>query len=54
MARVQQLDVLRGVAVILVLGRHMQLPPAEVTPVIRAVAAVWYQVGWIAIDLFFV
>lgn len=54
MARVQQLDVLRGVAVILVLGRHMQLPPAEVTPVIKTVVAVWYQVGWIAIDLFFV
>jgi len=53
-ARVRQLDVLRGVAVILVLGRHMQLPPAEAAPLIRAAAAIWHQVGWIAIDLFFV
>jgi peptidoglycan/LPS O-acetylase OafA/YrhL len=53
-ARVPQLDALRGLAVILVLGRHMQLPSATVAAPVRAVAAVWYQVGWIAIDLFFV
>lgn len=54
MARVQQLDLLRGVAVILVLGRHMVLPSEEVARPVRAVAAVWHQVGWVAIDLFFV
>jgi peptidoglycan/LPS O-acetylase OafA/YrhL len=52
--RVRQLDVLRGLAVILVLGRHMQLPSDAVARPIRAVAAVWYQVGWTGIDLFFV
>ena len=54
MARVQQLDVLRGIAVILVLARHMQLPSAAAAAPVQTVAAVWFQVSWIAIDLFFV
>ncbi len=36
------LDVLRGVAILLVLGRHREMHP------------VWYQVGWAGVDLFFV
>src|SRR3989442_13551975 len=54
MARVQQLDVLRGVAVVLVLGRHVELPATTVAPAVQAAAAFWYQIGWVAIDLFFV
>lgn len=54
LTRVQQLDVARGVAVLLVLGRHMELPSEATAPVVKALAAAWYQVGWIAIDLFFV
>ncbi|HEX4627877.1 MAG TPA: acyltransferase [Gemmatimonadales bacterium] len=54
MTRVPQLDVARGVAVFLVLGRHMQLPSEQAASAVRAAAALWYQVGWIAIDLFFV
>ncbi|HEY9863845.1 MAG TPA: acyltransferase [Candidatus Obscuribacterales bacterium] len=40
--RVKVLDVLRGVAIILVLGRH------------RFVSNFWYIVGWIGVDIFFV
>jgi peptidoglycan/LPS O-acetylase OafA/YrhL len=40
--RLRQLDVLRGVAVLLVLGRHHEI------------TAVWTQIGWIGVDLFFV
>ncbi len=54
MARVQQLDVLRGVAVVLVLGRHLELPATTVAPAVQAAATFWYQIGWVAIDLFFV
>src|SRR6266511_858077 len=54
MARVQQLDVLRGVAVVLVLGRHVELPATTVAPAVQAAATFWYQIGWVAIDLFFV
>jgi peptidoglycan/LPS O-acetylase OafA/YrhL len=52
--RVPQLDLLRGVAVILVLARHMQLPSTEVAPAVQAVAGFWFQISWIAIDSFFV
>ena len=41
-ARNQQIDVLRGLAILLVLGRHN--PYYEL----------WRRVGWIGVDLFFV
>ncbi len=40
--RNQKLDILRTVAVLLVLGRHLQAPYS------------WYPIGWIGVDLFFV
>jgi peptidoglycan/LPS O-acetylase OafA/YrhL len=43
------LDCLRAVAVLLVLGRHMQFP--ETAP---ALLATWYRGGWSGVDLFFV
>jgi peptidoglycan/LPS O-acetylase OafA/YrhL len=43
------LDCLRAVAVLLVLGRHMQFP--ETAP---AFLATWYRGGWTGVDLFFV
>src|SRR5271165_4056899 len=52
--RVLSLDVLRALAVLLVLGRHMDLSPADVPGVMRGVAATWYRGGWIGVDLFFV
>ena len=47
-----QLDVLRGVAILLVLGRHLELPrPAGIAGLL---ADVWFRIGWIGVDLFFV
>lgn len=43
------LDLLRIVAVLLVLGRHLQLPP-EPHPVLFF----WAQGGWVGVDIFFV
>src|SRR5438876_7080950 len=40
--RNQSLDVLRGIAILLVLGRHFNYFP------------LWRQAGWIGVDLFFV
>ena len=48
------LDVLRGVAILLVLARH-QLPPAdEVMAPIRVLGGMLQRGGWIGVDLFFV
>ena len=46
--RVHSLDVLRGVAVLLVLFRH--LPNDNASQVLRAIQSV----GWTGVDLFFV
>jgi peptidoglycan/LPS O-acetylase OafA/YrhL len=40
--RIKQLDVLRGLAIILVLGSHMYA------------GDMWAQIGWVGVDLFFV
>jgi peptidoglycan/LPS O-acetylase OafA/YrhL len=52
--RLQQLDVLRGVAVALVLGRHMGARPLNVPFAIQSMFDVWARVGWVGVDLFFV
>ncbi len=43
------LDLLRFVAVFLVLGRHLHLPP-DVSPILTT----WKRGGWVGVDLFFV
>src|SRR6185295_15310789 len=48
------LDVLRGVAVLLVLFRHFDTPPEELMHPVRAVVMWLNRVGWIGVDLFFV
>jgi peptidoglycan/LPS O-acetylase OafA/YrhL len=48
------LDLLRALAVLLVLGRHMIPPTQDEHGVVRAVADVWVRGGWIGVDLFFV
>jgi len=52
--RVVFFDILRGVAVVLVLGRHMAAPTADVSGVFKRAADLWIQIGWTGVDLFFV
>jgi len=52
--RVRQLDVLRAVAVLLVLGRHTPPPELDVSTPVRAMGRIWYDSGWMGVDLFFV
>lgn len=44
------LDILRLIAVLLVLGRHFVNEAVECSPVL----AVWYRGGWVGVDVFFV
>jgi peptidoglycan/LPS O-acetylase OafA/YrhL len=47
-----QLDFLRGIAILLVFGRHLEMPrPGGVT---GAFADFWFTIGWLGVDLFFV
>jgi peptidoglycan/LPS O-acetylase OafA/YrhL len=46
------LDVLRAVAVMLVLGRHMRSPPAGAAG--ETIGRLWQTGGWVGVDLFFV
>lgn len=52
-ARVLQLDVLRALAILLVLGRHMPAPPADLGPLSTLLEG-WQRGGWVGVDLFFV
>jgi peptidoglycan/LPS O-acetylase OafA/YrhL len=52
--RVLSLDLLRLLAVLLVLGRHRLEPPAHWPAFARAALDVWHRGGWIGVDLFFV
>ncbi|MEI8307958.1 MAG: acyltransferase [Chloroflexales bacterium] len=47
--RVLGLDLVRFVAVLLVIGRHLQLPPES-----PYILEIWRQGGWVGVDLFFV
>lgn len=52
--RLKQLDVLRGVAILLVLGRHIDPPAAGMLPSVGLVVDLLRQIGWMGVDLFFV
>ena len=54
MNRLPQIDVLRAVAVVLVLGRHLRPCPEAVPVWVREPAGWWYRGGWTGVDLFFV
>jgi peptidoglycan/LPS O-acetylase OafA/YrhL len=45
-------DILRGIAILLVIGRHAVMMPDY--PGIREVVHAWRQIGWSGVDLFFV
>src|SRR5688572_12037764 len=51
--RLGSIDVLRAVAVLLVLGHHMDLPGSG-PAVLRSALAAWQRGGWVGVDLFFV
>jgi peptidoglycan/LPS O-acetylase OafA/YrhL len=48
------LDVLRAVAVLLVLGRHFFNTQQGIPPALSAVLRTWKRFGWMGVDLFFV
>ncbi len=48
------LDVLRLVAIMLVLGRHMSPPPETWPSGWRSILLTWQRGGWVGVDLFFV
>ena len=52
--RVRPLDLLRALAVLLVLGRHTPPPEPGVVAPLRVLGKIWYESGWIGVDLFFV
>ena len=52
--RVRQLDLLRGAAILLVLGRHLPEAVLGAQGFIPAFLALWQKSGWIGVDLFFV
>ena len=52
-SRVLQLDILRGVAIVLVLGAHPVLPATEAGR-FYMLARAWERFGWTGVDLFFV
>jgi peptidoglycan/LPS O-acetylase OafA/YrhL len=51
--RIPGLDVVRVLAIVLVMGRH--LPDyATASPRVRQLLAIWHEGGWIGVDIFFV
>jgi peptidoglycan/LPS O-acetylase OafA/YrhL len=50
--RVLQLDVLRGIAILLVIGRHLEMPRPD--GAVGFLADLWFTLGWLGVDLFFV
>ncbi|MBS1955845.1 MAG: acyltransferase [Cyanobacteria bacterium SZAS-4] len=52
--RVQQLDILRGIGVILILGRHLTGIPPTAPLYLLAFFFRWKGIGWMGVDLFFV
>lgn len=52
--RLAKLDILRGVAILLVIGRHNLVIPDQLPDFIRFPLLVWRWIGWCGVDLFFV
>jgi peptidoglycan/LPS O-acetylase OafA/YrhL len=52
--RLVQLDLLRFLAIVLVLGRHMSPCPSDVNVWLGGLTTIWQRGGWIGVDLFFV
>jgi peptidoglycan/LPS O-acetylase OafA/YrhL len=52
--RLLALDVLRAVAVLMVMGRHLHNVDVGIPPLLAAVLRRWHACGWMGVDLFFV
>lgn len=52
--RVPQLDLLRALAVLLVVGNHLTVCPPEVNFYVYKFTEAWNRGGWVGVDLFFV
>lgn len=52
--RVPQLDLLRGFAVLLVVGNHMTICPSDTNIYLNRITEFWNRGGWVGVDLFFV
>ncbi len=52
--RLVGLDLLRLLAIMLVLGRHMRPPPATLSGGWSSILLSWQRGGWVGVDLFFV
>ena len=52
--RLLGLDLLRLLAILLVLGRHLESPPASLSAAVRLPLETWIRGGWVGVDLFFV
>ena len=52
--RLPQLDLLRAIAVLLVVGNHMTVCPVETNFYFYELTRVWNRGGWVGVDLFFV
>jgi peptidoglycan/LPS O-acetylase OafA/YrhL len=52
--RLASLDLLRLLAIVLVLGRHMEQVPPYLANDWNAILAIWYRGGWVGVDVFFV
>lgn len=52
--RLVVLDLLRCLAILLVLGRHIHACPAETSAQVHDVVEVWRRGGWVGVDLFLV
>lgn|GEM_PF-138925 len=51
--RLIQLDILRGIAILLVIGRHVYLQPPY-SGSLQPFTRYWFDFGWTGVDLFFV
>jgi peptidoglycan/LPS O-acetylase OafA/YrhL len=52
--RLRTLDALRGIAVLLVLGRHVVNSQRGIPAALSAILRPWKRFGWVGVDLFFV
>jgi peptidoglycan/LPS O-acetylase OafA/YrhL len=49
-----ELDILRGIAILFILGRHVLYIPENLPIFFKNFLSLWQQAGWIGVDLFFV